>query len=93
MTERARRCRYQVWERGRGARPYQCQSRAVDERELTIRAHRIDGELVKAATASLPVCGTHRNVVDRDPRPDVHSAYQWTDSDGPYRARVAEYVR
>lgn len=92
MSENRLRCRYQVWERGRGVRSYQCQRAAVDERELYVRAHRINGELVSETIERLPVCGTHRNAWDRDPRPTVHFAYQWSDSDGKWSPREARYL-
>lgn len=92
MAERLR-CRYQVWERGRGVRSYQCWHAAKDTRTLRIRAHRIDGALIPEQSIGLPVCGTHRNVVDRDPRPGVHHAYQWSDSDGAWQPQVAVYLR
>ena len=92
MTTKRLRCRYQVWDRGRGMRSYQCQRAATDERELSIRAHRIGGRLIHERVAMLPVCGIHRNAWDRDPRPRVHSAYQWTEQDGPWSARETEYV-
>ena len=92
MAERKRRCRYQVWERGRGMRPYQCTHGARHERTLLVRAHIIDGHLVHASNQLLPVCGSHRNAYDRKPRPDAHHAYQWSETDGVYRPRVEEFV-
>lgn len=87
------RCRYEVWDRGRGVRSYQCQQAAKEGRELYIRPHRINGELVSERTEMLPVCGVHRNAWDRDPREGVHSAYQWSETDGPYQPRHEEYIR
>jgi hypothetical protein len=88
-----KRCRYQVWERGRGIRSYQCQQAAKHERDLYERAVRIDGVLLEARIERLPVCGTHARTVDRDPRPEVHVAYRWTESDGVWSAHEEEWMR
>lgn len=86
MTERKKRCRYQVWERGRGMNAYQCFSAAKTERELWLRPLKDRPEHAEL----LPVCGTHANAVDRDPRLRVHSAYE-PRRDDMWHAKVEEY--
>jgi hypothetical protein len=88
-----KRCRYQVWSGGRGMANFQCRYPAKDERDLYVRAHRIDGTLIPARVERLPVCGTHRNAWDRDPRPNVHGSYQWSEGDGIWKPKAEEFVR
>jgi hypothetical protein len=78
MSEPRLRCRYSVWERGRGMSNYQCWNAAKTTRPLDVRGSREE----------LPVCGVHARAVDRDPTAWMHSAYWWDGS--PYSAKVQE---
>lgn len=85
MTEKKKRCRYQVWDGPRGMSNYQCFSAAKATRPLKIRATKTTPE----HREELPVCGTHANAYDRDPQSFAHSAYDWNGS--PYKSKVQEY--